>query len=257
VIFDVGGVVITSPLIAIAAYERERGFPKDWLNVLITGYGHNGSWQKFERGELDLFPFYEGFGRELSNVEKGKQWYSQYCSKRNLEFPQLPSPSEMQVDGRELFGRMMRGSQFDKIVVHAIKEIRASKRFHVIAVTNNFGTPAQGIPQSEIEFLGWTSGAASTSQQLRELFDDYIDSSEVGMRKPESAIYKLACERNGLNATEVVMLDDLGMNLKPAKDMGMTTIHVQIGRSEEAIQQLSHILGLELFEGRTVHPSKL
>ncbi|KAG8793737.1 hypothetical protein FRC17_008404, partial [Serendipita sp. 399] len=75
-----------------------------------------------------------------------------------------------------------------------------------------------------MEFLGWTSGAASTSQQLRELFDDYIDSSEVGMRKPESAIYKLACERNGLNAAEVVMLDDLGMNLKPAKDMGMTTI---------------------------------
>ncbi|KAG8792958.1 hypothetical protein FRC20_010846 [Serendipita sp. 405] len=255
VIFDVGGVVITSPLIAIAAYERERGFPKDWLNVLITGYGHKGAWQKFERGELDLFSFYEGFGRELSNVEKGRELYSQFCSKRGWAFPQLPLPSEMQVDGRELFGRMMRGSQFDKIIVNAIKEIRSTKRLRVIAVTNNFAASVQDIPQSEMEFLGWTSGAASTSQQLRDLFDDYIDSSEVGLRKPDPAIYKLACERNGLQPMQVVMLDDLGMNLKPAKDLGMTTIQVQIGRSEEAVQQLSETLGLDLFERKATVPS--
>jgi hypothetical protein len=102
VIFDVGGVVITSPLIAIAAYEREKGFPRDWINVLMfvallllfsplntssTGYGEQGAWQQFERGEIDLSTFYRRFGEELSNTENGKIWYAEYCSKRSLGEP--------------------------------------------------------------------------------------------------------------------------------------------------------------------------
>jgi hypothetical protein len=82
----------------------------------------------------------------------------------------------------QLFGRMMRGSQFDPVIVEAIRRIRQQNTLRVIAVTNNFGHSAAGIDASELEFLGWDKGAASTSPQLLELFDDYIDSSAVGLR---------------------------------------------------------------------------
>lgn len=255
VIFDIGGVVITSPLIAIAAYERERGFPKDWLNVLITGHGSTGAWQRFERGELDLQTFYAEFGSDLSDVSKGQKWYADYCRKRGLGMPTLPPAQEMRVDGRELFGRMMRGSQFDDIVVRAIHKIRETKRYRVISVTNNFGQTKDGIPESELRFLGWDSGRGANSSALRILFDDYIDSSEVGLRKPDPAIYSLACQRNGVKPEEVIMLDDLGMNLKTARELGMSTIQVHIGRSEDAIRQLGKILGLDLLD--TEHKERL
>ncbi|PVF97719.1 epoxide hydrolase N-termina [Serendipita vermifera] len=248
VIFDIGGVVITSPLIAITAYERERGFPKDWINVLITGHGSKGAWQKFERGEIDLKTFYAGFSNELSDVEKGKVWYKDYCKKRGIAFPSLPPESQMRVDGRELFGRMMRGSVFDEVVVNAILKIRETKQYRVIAVTNNFGNSTVGIEPSEREFLGWTEGAASASPRLKEFFDDYIDSSEVGLRKPDPAIYTLACKRNGVTPREVIMLDDLGMNLRTAKELGITTIQVRIGDSKAAVRELGDLLGLQLLE---------
>lgn len=140
VIFDVGGVVLTSPLIAISEYESERNFPKDWVNILMhvahilyasftnhpcsTGHGEQGAWQRFERGELDLQTFYREFSTDLSNVAKGKVWYAKYCSRKGISMPVLPAAEEMKVDGRELFGRMMRGSQFDPLIVNAINKIR-------------------------------------------------------------------------------------------------------------------------------------
>ena len=76
----------------------------------------------------------------------------------------------------------MRGSKFDPIVVEAIHLIRATNRYRIISVTNNFSHSIAGISQSELDFLGWSTGDGSTSPALRGLFDDYIDSSEVGLR---------------------------------------------------------------------------
>ena len=152
VFFDIGGVVVRSPLIAIAEYEKERGMPKDWINTLMyvltpypprpsaplpdfflnfqfmghhsTRTGSQGAWQRFERGEVDLFPFYQQFGYDLSNIERGKVWYAEYCKKRGLRaslldirlctppfqgfptfliaFPELPAAEKLKVDGREV-----------------------------------------------------------------------------------------------------------------------------------------------------------
>jgi hypothetical protein len=82
----------------------------------------------------------------------------------------------------QLFGRMMRGSKFDHTVVQAIHLIRATNRYRIISVTNNFGHSIAGISQSEFDFLGWSTGDGSASPAVRGLFDDYIDSSEVGLR---------------------------------------------------------------------------
>jgi putative hydrolase of the HAD superfamily len=76
------------------------------------------------------------------------------------------------------------------------------------------------------------------------LFDAVIESSKAGVRKPEPAFYRIACEAVGASPREVVFLDDLGVNLKPAREMGMTTI--KVASAAQAIGELESLLGLRL-----------
>lgn len=139
----------------------------------------------------------------------------------------------------QLFGRMMRESNiYDDLVVEAIHRIRgaippplpyksqvqlnflsASGKYRIIALTNNFSKSEEGISagappspnfsvQKELEFLGWQEGA--TPHKLRALFDDFCDSSTIGLRKPDPAFYLLACKRNNIRPDEAVFLDDIG-----------------------------------------------
>jgi len=55
--------------------------------VLSTARGSQGAWQKFERGQLPLFPFYEQFSQELSDVHNGNKWYVEYCERKNIGQP--------------------------------------------------------------------------------------------------------------------------------------------------------------------------
>ncbi|KAJ7929232.1 HAD-like domain-containing protein [Mycena leptocephala] len=252
VIFDIGGVVMRSPFIAIAAYEKKLGLPENYLNCSIVERGSNGAWQKFERGELPLFPFYEAFGRDLSDTANGNVWYTAYCKRRGLDCPKLPQ--HLNVDGRELFGSMMRESGiYDPHILRAIRRIRAARKHKIIALTNNFARTSteNPIPASELAFLGWDREGATPST-LRGLFDDFCDSSELGSRKPEPRFYQMALDRNGLRAQEVVFLDDIGINLKAAKELGMETIHVPIGGTLAATKKLEAKLGIDL----TGHPTR-
>jgi putative hydrolase of the HAD superfamily len=69
-----------------------------------------------------------------------------------------------------------------------------------------------------------------------------IESSKVGVRKPETRFYEIACETVNVQPDECVFLDDLGINLKPAAAMGMKTI--KVANSTQALTELSHVLGL-------------
>lgn len=248
VIFDIGGVVAKSPLIAVAAFERELRLPKDYINCAITGWGTQGAWQRFERGELGLTSFYGSFSKELSDVDANNRFYEAHCDRRKIECPTLPKT--LRIDGRELFGRMMRTSQtLDPDFINALKILRTTNKYKIIALTNNYALAVDdpSLTETEREFLGWSRGGPSASS-LRALFDDYVDSSEAGMRKPEPAFYRLALERNHIRAEEAVFLDDLGMNLKPARALGMHTIHVPIGGGRVALGQLGRLLELDLLE---------
>jgi putative hydrolase of the HAD superfamily len=75
-------------------------------------------------------------------------------------------------------------------------------------------------------------------------FDLVIESSKEGVRKPDPRIYALACERLGIAPREAVYLDDLGINLKPARTMGMITIKVV--DEDQAIADLERVLGFPL-----------
>lgn len=243
VIFDIGGVVMRSPFIAIAAYEKEQGLPPDYINTTIVGHGHDGAWQKFERGEMGITTFYTEFSRDLSNVQLGNEWYNAYCNRKNISCPKLPE--QLKVDSRQLFGAMMRTSQsYDPHVKAAVERIRADGRFKVIALTNNFARV--DLPQAERDFLGW--GESATPDHLLRLFDDFCDSSTLGMRKPEPRFYLTACERNGIEPKEAIFLDDIGINLKAARELGMDTIHVRTGESLQAMRELERRLGIQLID---------
>jgi len=80
--------------------------------------------------------------------------------------------------------------------------------------------------------------------ELADLFDVVIESSNVGLRKPDTAIYELVCRELGVAPHEAVFLDDLGVNLKPARAMGMTTIKVD--QPDEALAELEQVVGFPL-----------
>jgi len=76
------------------------------------------------------------------------------------------------------------------------------------------------------------------------MFDVVIESSVVGVRKPDPHFYEIACERLAIEPRDAVFLDDLGINLKPARAMGMTTIKVD--DPAIAITELEAIVGFPL-----------
>jgi len=161
----------------------------------------------------------------------------------------------------------------DKCVYEAILRIRAAERWRVIALTNNYSkidasflgldirhsNRYPGVTlDSELRFLGWERGPVPP--HIRNLFDDFLDSSEVGMRKPERRFYLLACERNHIRPQEAVFLDDLGLNLKAARELGMETIHVPMGGAVSALRILGDKLGIDLTQELELEanmPSKL
>ena len=82
------------------------------------------------------------------------------------------------------------------------------------------------------------------AEAIMARFHHVIESSKVGLRKPEPAFYELACKLAQVEPHEVVFLDDLGINLKPAKAMGMTTI--KVASPAQAIAELEAVLGISL-----------
>ena len=85
---------------------------------------------------------------------------------------------------------------------------------------------------------------AEAIADIMSLFEIVIESSKVGMRKPDPKIYQLACKEMGIEPSEAIYLDDLGINLKPARALGMSTIKVL--SADQAINELEQQLGLSL-----------
>ena len=120
-------------------------------------------------------------------------------------------------------------------MVEALRRCR--QYFRTACLTNNINTGSgHGLPT--------TQARAHEVAEILALFDFVIESSKVGLRKPEPRFYEIACEMLGVTAPECVFLDDLGINLKPAKAMGMTTIKVT--EPGQAIAELASVLGLPL-----------
>ncbi len=117
-------------------------------------------------------------------------------------------------------------------VVEAVR--RCSEHLATAIVTNNFRPAgALGSPSDPFDFAG-----------LLDVVDVVVESSVEGVRKPEPAFYLLALERLGVEPGAAVLLDDLGVNLKPARALGITTIKVV--DPDEALDELGVLVGLSL-----------
>lgn len=202
VIFDLGGVVLDSPLEVFADYERELKLAPNTLNRNIVAAGASGAWSRLERGELTMKEFYQAFDEEMA--AKG-----------------------VSVSGLHLMERLANATAIRPAAVKAIRSLRAASR-KVAALTNNWVSEDQG----------------SKMAALRSEFDVFIESTKVGLRKPDPRIYQLACSELGVVPAQVVFLDDIGLNLKAARALGMTTIKVV--SLDAALSELEAHVGVSL-----------
>ena len=203
VLFDFGGVILTSPFDAFAAYEAEVGLPPDTVRRINSTNPDTNAWARFER-------------REVGPVE--------FCVLFEAEAAALG----LELDARRILAGLHGELRPD--MVEALR--RCGSTLRTALLTNNV------TPLADQEVAG------SSVLEVVEMFDVVVESSVVGCRKPEPAFYGLACERLGVEPSACVFLDDLGVNLKPARAMGMTTIKVVDPAT--AIAQLEQVLGIQL-----------
>lgn len=205
VIWDFGGVLTSSPFEAFARYETERGLPKDFIRGINATNPDTNAWALFERSEVTLEQFDELFAKEA--MAKGHE-----------------------VRGRAVVELL--SGDIRPVVVAALKACKA--RVKVGCITNN-------VPAGQGAGMARSADKAAQVAEVMALFDHVIESSKLGIRKPDPRIYELACETLGVNPANCVYLDDLGINLKPAKALGMTTI--KVGDPVQALIELEAAVG--------------
>lgn len=203
VLFDFGGVILSSPFDAFARYERERGLPDGFLRALNSTNPDDNAWARLERSEVDFQEFcrlYEDEARAAGGV----------------------------VDGSEVMALL--AGDLRPAMVEAVRRCRA--RLKTACLTNNWVAAADARESNGHGAL------------LADLFDVVVESSKVGVRKPDPRFYEIACEQLAIEPSEAVFLDDIGGNLKPARAMGMTTIKVT--DPDAAIAELEAVVGFAL-----------
>ncbi|KAH8893213.1 HAD-like protein [Thozetella sp. PMI_491] len=256
ILFDIGGVCVASPFQSILDYELSLGIPPGWVNYSISKSKPNGFWHRLETGSIPMDAhFFAGFNSDLHNEDRWKAFYHDQQAKD----PRLPRelPPLPKIDGEWLFYEMMTNSRHpDPWMFPALQALKASGKYIVAALSNTVIFP-DGHALSEKDFF---------KDSVRSLFDVFVSSAHVGLRKPDPAIYRLALAKvnefakanaftergraagwgDDISAEEVVFLDDIGENLKAGKSAGFRTIRVFLGRAFEAVDELEAVTGLKL-----------
>jgi putative hydrolase of the HAD superfamily len=208
VLWDFGGVILSSPFEAFRRYEREAGLPEDFIRGLNARNPDANAWAKMERSEVSLDEFVALF------------------------------ESEAHAQGHKLDGwRVLQAISGDirPQMVEALRRCKAA--FKVACITNNMKSgDGPGMARS--------AEKAAAVAEVMALFEHVIESSKLGWRKPDPRIYKHACELVGVPPERCVYLDDLGVNLKLARAMGMRTI--KVGDPDVAIAELEAMVGIPL-----------
>ena len=190
VIWDFGGVVSSSPFEAFNRFEATHGLPRDFIRgVNATNPDHN-AWALFERSELDAAGFDAAFLAESS--AKGHP-----------------------VRGADVLPLL--GGDIRPRVVEALRICR--QHVKIGCITNN-------VASGDGAGMSTSFTQADQARRALSLVHHVLESSTIGIRKPDPRIYALMCEALGVEPSACIYLDDLGVNLKPAAAMGMRTIKV-------------------------------
>ncbi len=206
VVFDLGGVITESPMLAFAAYEAEAGLPEGLVRRLNSTDPDTNAWARFERNELDVEGFVDAF--EAEALAAGHR-----------------------VDARRVLAAL--SGEIRPEMVEAVRRLRAAG-LPLAVLSNNVAPMERTGPLAAL--LG--------------LFDAVVESSVEGVRKPEPEIYRRALARlneavgRDLDFADCAYLDDLGINLKPARALGMHT--VKVVDPAAALAELSALVGLPL-----------
>ena len=194
----------TSPFEAFARFETERGLPADIIRRTNASNHLENAWAKFERAEVDIETF-DQFAVE--SLALGAE-----------------------VRGRDILPLL--AGDLRPEMVEAFRRIAA--KLKTGCITNN-------LPANAIGSLG---GRSIYVAEVMALFDHVIESAKTGLRKPDPRIYQMMVEALHVDPKCCVYLDDLGVNLKPAREMGMTTI--KVANAPQAIAELEEATGLTL-----------
>jgi len=190
VIWDFGGVLTSSPFEAFTRYETDKGLPKDFIRSVNARNIHDNAWAKLERSEVNADEFDELFRDESSALGH-------------------------EVAGKDILGLL--SGNIRPAVVEALKVCKSNVK--VGCITNN-------APVGKGAGMSSDASKAAKVTEILSVFDHVIESSKLGIRKPDPRIYALMCEALDVDPARCVYLDDLGINLKPARAMGMHTIKV-------------------------------
>jgi putative hydrolase of the HAD superfamily len=205
VLFDLGGVLTESPMDSFAAYEAAAGLPAGLIRQLNATDPDTNAWARIERGELDVAGFAEAFEAEARVAGH-------------------------RVDAARVLSALDHPAQ-RPAMVSAVRRLRAAG-LPLGLVSNNVR------PMPREAALG----------ELLALFDVVVESSVERIRKPEPEIYRRALTRLSaavgaeLAASDCAYLDDLGINLKPARALGMHTIKVV--DPADALVELASLTGV-------------
>jgi len=207
VLWDFGGVLTSSPFEAFNRFEAEQGIPHDFIRSINSTNPDTNAWAQFESSKMSVDAFDVAFASE--SREKGHE---------------IPGKAVLALLSGDIRPKM----------VAALRRIKQS--FAVGCITNNVKSgQGAGMARSLVK--------AEAVANVMALFDVVIESSVIGVRKPDPKIYQLACEAMKIDPNEALFIDDLGINLKPAKAMGMRTIKV-LGEAQ-ALNDLGKALDLD------------
>src|SRR5882762_11405432 len=157
VIWDFGGVLTTSPFEAFARFETERGLPADIIRRTNAANHLENAWAKFERAEVDIEAFDALFATE--SLALGAE-----------------------VRGRDVLPLL--SGDLRPAMVEALKRIKT--KFKTGCITNN-------VPS--MQAVGADRPDNLYRREIVEMFDELIESSKLGIRKPDPRIYRMMCEK--------------------------------------------------------------
>lgn len=209
VIWDFGGVITTSPFEAFNRLETEIGLPQDTIRRINARNPDSNAWARFERSEIGAGEFDEEFAGEARAL------------------------------GHEIGGAAVLAVLAGDIrpaMVAAIGTLKAAGLLQG-CITNN-------VKAGEGAGMARTLAKADAVADVMARFDHVIESSKAGVRKPDPRIYTMMCEALDVPPRACVYLDDLGINCKPAAQLGMTAI--KVAGEAQALADLARATGVAL-----------
>jgi putative hydrolase of the HAD superfamily len=209
VIFDFGGVITSSPFEAFNRLEAEHGQPHDSVRRINSVNPDGNAWALFERAEIDAVQFDQLFRDEAALLD-------------------------VKLRGADVL-KCLAGDVLPAMVA-ALDTLKAAG-FVLGCITNN-------VPSGKGAGMALTSEKAASVSAVMARFSHVIESSKVGLRKPDPRIYQMMCDALSAAPEECIYLDDLGINCKPAAALGMTAIKVTSGA--QALEELGALLDLRL-----------